>query len=50
MALKKSLVVLCWGLFCWQRQCMNRLFLKRRNIPTTRMDWGLRTRHWSSRC
>src|SRR5664279_4087066 len=50
MALKKSVVVLCWGLLCWLRQCMNRLLLKRRNIPTTRMDWGLRTRHWSSRC
>src|ERR671925_971003 len=49
MALKKSVVVLCRGFFCRLRQCMNKLLLRRRNIPITRMDLGSRTRHWSSR-
>src|SRR5438552_12592485 len=49
MAVKKSVVVLCLGLSCRLRQCMNRLLLKRRNMPMTRMDLGRRTRHWSSR-
>src|SRR5436190_10309688 len=49
MAVKKSVVVLCLGFFCRLRQCMNRLLLKRRNMPMTRMDLGRRTRHWSSR-
>jgi len=38
MALKKSVVVLCLGFFCRDRQCMNKLLLKRRNIPITRME------------
>ena len=29
MALKKSVVVLCWGLFCRLRQCMNRLLTQK---------------------
>ena len=41
MAVKKSLVVLCAGFFCWLRQCINKLLLKRRNIPITNMEWGL---------
>lgn len=50
MAVKKSAVVLWWGLFCWLRQCINRLLVKRRNMPMIRMDLGLRTRHRSFRC
>src|SRR5882724_10947816 len=49
MAVTKSVVVLCLGFLCRLRQCMNRLLLKRRNMPMTRMDLGKRTRHWSSR-
>ena len=49
MAVKQSVVVWCRGFRCRLRQCMNRLLLKRRNIPMTRMDCGRRTRHWSSR-
>ena len=49
MAVKKSVVVLCFGFFCRLRQCMNRLLLNRRNMPMTRMDLDRRTRHWSSK-
>jgi hypothetical protein len=50
MAVKKSVVVLCCGLFCRLRQCRHKLLLKRRNMPMTSIECGRRTRHGSSLC